>query len=281
MQRLLVLAMIALASCDESGISWADTEPPDRHGVGRIEREVRGHSHIRVRKKGSVRTLLFVDSAGKEMRQSQVDLAHPARLQFPYTRTMFASYLLVPRPRRVLIVGLGGGAMVHFLKAHDPEVAMDVVEIDPAVITVARDLFAVNADDHLAIHEADGLVFLKATKTRYDVIYLDAFLAVAKDVTDGTGTPRHLKAARFLELVRSRLAPGGVAVFNLHHHQDLQADLAAIRAAFSQHYTFRVARDGNLIAIGSTERDRRDEQALRKQATALDTDPPPKWIGKR
>ncbi|MBA2545166.1 MAG: fused MFS/spermidine synthase [Deltaproteobacteria bacterium] len=284
MLRLVMIAVIALSSCSgDAGIPWADADaaPPDRHGVGPVERDVQGLSHIRVRRRGTVRTLLFVDKAGVEMRQSQVDLAHPARLQYPYTRTMFASYLLVPQPKRVLIVGLGGGSMVHFLRKYDPAVAIDVVELDPAVIDVATDLFAVKPDDHLAIHEADGLAFLRDTKIRYDVIYLDAFLAVAKDITDDTGTPRHLKAARFLELVRSRLAPDGAAVFNLHHHPDLQADLDAIRKAFPQLYTFRVSRDGNLIAVGSAARERRDEAGMRKQATALDTDPPPAWIGKR
>jgi spermidine synthase len=277
----LVVSLFLLASCGDGGIAWGDVDPPDRHGVGTIEREVRGSSHIRVRKKGSVRTLLFVDQDGKEMRQSQVDLSRPAHLMFAYTRVMFASYLLVPKPGRALIVGLGGGAMIHFLRKHDPALAIDVVEIDKAVIEVARDLFAVKADDHVAIKQADGLAYLRDTRTAYDVIYLDAFLAIAKDVTDDTGTPRHLKTSRFLELVRSRIAPGGAAVFNLHNHGELESDLKAIRAAFANVYTFRTPPDGNIIVVASTDPDRRDEQVLRKQAAALDSGPPPPWIGKR
>lgn len=273
----LAITLILLAACDHSVL--ADADPPDRHGVGAVEIDVRGTSHVRVRKQGSVRTLLFVDEAGHEMRQSQVDLSRPAHLMFPYTRVMFASYLVVPAPKRALIVGLGGGAMIHFLRKYDPALALDVVELDRAVIEVAGKLFAVKASAKVAIHQADGLVWLRDTEARYDVIWLDAFLAVAKQVTDHTGTPRHLKTARFLALVRSRLAANGAAVFNLHHHPELEADLEAIRAAFPNVYTFTTPPDGNVIVVASLEPTRRDERALRTRARALDRDPPPVWVG--
>jgi len=43
---------------------------------------------------------------------------------------MFSSYLFLPRPEHVLIVGLGGGSMVRFLEHHEPDLKIDVVEID-------------------------------------------------------------------------------------------------------------------------------------------------------
>lgn len=277
MLRFVLMAMLA-AACSDSGISWADVDTADRHGVGKIEREVQGVSKIRVRKRGTVRTLLFVDAKGGEFRQSQVDLARPAYLLFQYTRMMFASYLLAPQPKRALIVGLGGGAMVHYLRKYDPALVLDVVELDPKVIELARELFAVKPGDHLALHEGDGLVYLRDSKASYDAIYLDAFLAVVKS-TDATGVPLEHRTAKFFALVRARLAPGGVAVFNLHSHDDHEKDLEAIRGAFSQVYTFRTPKDANVIAIATLDKDRRDEPALRRKAAALMGDPPPAWIG--
>jgi len=70
-----------------------------------------------------------------------VNLKKPYELLEAYARYMFLSYLFQAQPERVLIVGLGGAAMVHFLKHYDPEVHVDVVEIDPAVVKIAAEYF--------------------------------------------------------------------------------------------------------------------------------------------
>src|SRR5262249_29145201 len=66
-------------------------------------------SRIRVTKEQSVRTLWFVRESGEALIESQVNLDKPHELLVPYTRYMFGSYLLRPKPEKVLIVGLGGG----------------------------------------------------------------------------------------------------------------------------------------------------------------------------
>ena len=67
----------------------------------------------------------------KRCSKRQVDLRQPHVLQFEYLRFMFASYLLRDQQKDVLIIGLGGGGMVHFLRRIDPKVRIDAVEIDP------------------------------------------------------------------------------------------------------------------------------------------------------
>src|SRR5262245_20296889 len=92
---------------------WAD-EP------GVLEVDVRSKfSHIKVRKDGNVRTLYFVRDSGEEVIESQLDLNKPHDLIVTYTRYMFLSYAFKPKQERVLIVGLGGGSMVHFMKHYD------------------------------------------------------------------------------------------------------------------------------------------------------------------
>ena len=88
--------------------------------LGELEHEeVSAFSRIRVRRDGDVRALTFVRDNGQEAVQSRVNLTAPHTLMAPYTRAMFAGYLYQPHPRRVLIVGLGGGAMVRFLTHHE------------------------------------------------------------------------------------------------------------------------------------------------------------------
>ena len=78
--------------------------------------------------------MTFVRDNGVEAVQSRVNLAQPQTLMSPYAHGMFASYLYQPQPRRVLIVGLGGGAMVRFLTHHEPQVQIDAVESIPLLL---------------------------------------------------------------------------------------------------------------------------------------------------
>ena len=77
------------------------------YGVVELDQQS-NYSHLRVRKQGSVRTLMFVRDSGEEYIQSMVNMNRPHELLSTYCRAMFASYLVQPCPRRVLIVGLGG-----------------------------------------------------------------------------------------------------------------------------------------------------------------------------
>lgn len=143
-------------------------------------------------------------------RQSCIDLAHPNRFALNYTRMMLAGALFAsPSPRRVLIVGLGGGSIPTALKQILPTAQIDVAEIDPAVTRVARRFFGFVDGPQLIVAEVDGRVFVKRAGRegrRYDVILLDAF--------DHEYIPEHLMTKEFLTEVKALLAPQGVLVAN-------------------------------------------------------------------
>jgi spermidine synthase len=263
-----VLAVAVLAACVALLVTYGMASDVRRDGP--IEHEVRSDfSHIRIRRQENVRTLLFVNEAGREVVESRVDLDRPDRLTVAYTEYMFASYLFAPEQKRALIVGLGGGGMVHFLKRHDPELMLDVVEIDPVVIQLADEYFHVKSEGNVRVINQDALKLLEASGDPYDVIYMDAFLGES-DATDGSGVPLHLKTAAFFKLVQSRLTPDGVVVFNLHQHRDHAEDVAAIRASFGQVYVFDVPSSGNVIAIATMGRTRLSTASLGERAAALD-----------
>lgn len=203
-------------------------------------------SHIRVRQNGGVATMLFVRDTGQEVVETIVNLDRPDALQSGYTRAMFLSYIFQERPTRVLLVGLGGGAMVHFLRRYDPDVIVDVVEIDPEVIAIAKQFFQVQEDAHLRIIAADAADYLETTNERYDVIYVDAFQKPSAN-TDSTGVPFELKAARFYKNCRGATTRDGVLMFNVNDHAGLREDLAAIRAALRDIYVVRVAESSNYV----------------------------------
>jgi len=212
--------------------------------------EVSAFSRIRVRRDGDVRTLTFVRDNGQEAVQSRVSLTAPQTLLSPYAHSMFASYLYQPHPRRVLIVGLGGGAMVRFLTHHEPQVRIDAVEIDPVVVRLADKYFGVRTGGNVRVFTADAVAFVESTADRYDLILMDAFLRPSSD-TDTTGVPTRLKALAFLGRVKQALAPGGVVAFNVNEHASIADDIAAVTAAFGQVAVYRCPPADNRVVIAA------------------------------
>jgi len=268
---VLVLGLAAGVAC---GAVFRSEGASNRrvYGRGAVEFEVKSDfSHIRVRRQGSILTLLFVSDGGLEVVESAVDLESPHDLLVPYSRFMFASYLFRPKHKRVLVVGLGGGAMIHFLRHYAPQQRVDVVEIDPAVVKVADEYFGIRPGENLRIITADGFRYLTETEERYDVIYMDAFLGPSPE-TDRTGIPLRLKTVRFLKGIRSKLAPKGLVVFNLHRVGTIKDDTKAIRDAFPQTYVFPVPRRGNRIVVASLAETREEQSVLSQRARQLDRD---------
>ena len=262
--RVALLAGLALAWPAASGAAGA----PRETAAGVLELDTRSaFSHIRIRKRGSLRSMLFVRDNGDEVFESQIDLAQPHVLQFEYPRFLAANYLLRPKPKSVLVVGLGGGMMVHFLRHIDPGLRIDVVEIDPVVVRLADEYFNVRPGAGLNIITADGLKFLAETRDKYDVIYIDAFLKPSA-ATDATGAPLDQRARQFYKALQTKLNPGGLAAFNVNRHDRDAEDVRNIRGAFAQTYVFPLSHE--LVVLGSTDGARVAGSELERRGRELD-----------
>ncbi len=269
--RQRVLASLALLAAP---IGQASATPPAEAPAVTLagELEFDGHSqysHIRIRRHSTLRSMLFVRDNGDEVLESQVDLRRPHELQFEYLRFMFASYLFRAQQQEVLIVGLGGGGMVHFLRHVDPNVRVDAIDIDPEVVRLADKYFNVRTEGNVNVATADGFKFIAEAKQPYDVIYMDAFLKPSAD-TDGTGAPLALRTQQFYKQMQAKLKPGGVVAFNLNPHPQLAEDVRAIGEAFPQTYMFPLSRFGGAVVVASTAAERVDTKALVRNGKQLD-----------
>ena len=139
--------------------------------------------------------------------QSGMDLADPRRTVFAYSDYLHLPIVFKPDARRVLFVGLGGGTTPKRYHEDYPQMTIDVVEIDPAVVAVAREYFGVPQDPRLRLHAQDGRLFVARAQERYDIIILDAFLIDT--------IPFHLATREFFEAVRAHLTPDGVLASNV------------------------------------------------------------------
>jgi spermidine synthase len=139
--------------------------------------------------------------------QSGMFIGRPFRTDFAYTDYFDLGLAYHPSSKRVLFIGLGGGSAPKRVWRDFPKLRIDVAELDPVVVDVARRYFALPQSPRLHVTVADGRQFLDGHEQRYDVIGIDAFFS--------DSIPFHLTTREFLELAQRRLAPGGVIVTNV------------------------------------------------------------------
>lgn len=139
--------------------------------------------------------------------QGGMVLKDPFESPFLYTAYAHLGWIFNAGIKRMLVVGLGAGSIPKRFTRDYAEVAVDTVELDPAVVEVARRFFEVREDARQRIIVQDGRVYLRRAEAKYDLIVLDAYFA--------EGIPFHLATREFLEIVRDHLTPAGIVVSNI------------------------------------------------------------------
>lgn len=140
-------------------------------------------------------------------RQSSVDAATGLEARQPIIDYLHLPLALNPAAMRVLAIGLGGGVLPKRMWHDYPEMRIDVVELDPAVVDVARRFFALPDDERLRVIVGDGRAYLAGTDERYDLIIVDAYFEAC--------APFALATQEFVALAAGRLNPGGVLAYNM------------------------------------------------------------------
>lgn len=194
-------------------------------------------NHVIVTQRDSLRKMYF-ESGGVWRLQSTYDLDAPDSLHHEVFQTMVAGLLLSPAPRRMCMVGLGGGQLSNYLHRHLPELDIDVVDICPEVVRLARAYFGVPTDDpRYRVTIDDGRVFLDGLAPgSLDLLFLDAYR--------GHSIPKHLRSQEFHELCASRLSPTGAVIANMHRRTArYPIDRATMAAVYRHVYRFASADD--------------------------------------
>ncbi len=139
--------------------------------------------------------------------QSAMRLDRPDQLVLAYVRAMMCFALFVPRPRHILMVGLGGGSLAKFCYRHFPDCRITVVELRADVIAL-REQFCVPPDDgRLRVVHADATAYVASLQHEVDVLMVDGF--------DETGLPGALASAKVYADCRRALRRNGVLVCNV------------------------------------------------------------------
>ncbi|MCW2955290.1 MAG: Spermine synthase [Thermoleophilia bacterium] len=132
---------------------------------------------------------------------------------FGYLRALDLAAAVAPDDERALLIGLGSGAAAMRLHELRPDLDIDVVEIDPKVVEIAREWFGYrdseNGNPRITTHVGDGRTWLAGQDddARYGLVSVDAYFA--------DSIPFHLTTREFLDRVREHLTDDGVATANI------------------------------------------------------------------
>jgi spermidine synthase len=205
-----------------------------------IYREKSLYRDVVVTEKNDKRCMSFGRYA--RMKQTCITPSNPNKLSLDYTKLLLGSLYINPQPKKVLVLGLGGGIIPSVLQKLYPGLHLDLVEIDPAVTRVAAKYFNFipNADTY--VHTFDGRFFVKKAikqNLQYDLIYIDVF--------DENYIPEHLLTVEFLREIKELLTSNGVVAINTFSNSKLyDAESATFAAGLGN---FMVLKKDNRIIL--------------------------------
>jgi spermidine synthase len=196
---------------------------------------------------------------GWDYTESVTNLLDPDDLPLRYAQVMTVATIYPETPRRILMLGLGGGSISAYLGRFMPEAVITTVEIDPGVITAAKTYFGLRETERMRYRASDGRVFLNRSSDLYDLILLDAYR--------GGYVPFHLLTREFYALVKQRLAPGGAAAFNVHDGSKLYASTVKTLGEVFPALDLYPTGMGEVIAVAAAAP--LDKATLQRNAAAL------------
>ena len=166
---------------------------------------------------------------------------------------------LHPDPRRVLVVGLGGGATAG-AAARFGDAALDVVELSPGVVQAA-DWFREATGDvlrrpNVRLRVDDGRNHVLLTANRYDVITAD----IIQPFHAGAGS---LYSVEYFTLARQALADDGLMLQWIGHRPRSQYHLIA--RTFQQVFPETTAWADGTLLVGTKQPLRLDPERYRQR----------------
>src|SRR5262245_9864426 len=177
--------------------------------------------------------------------------------------------LFAARDARVMVIGHGSGMTLASVLAHEPK-EVEAVELESAVLRASRYFHEPGKDPlddpRVRVVLEDGRTRLAIARERYDAI-------ISEPSNPWLAGNNNLFTRDFYELVRSRLAPGGVfgqwiQLYELSP-QTLASLLAAFREVFPDAYAF-VTFKADLILVAAERTARWDPARLRLPGVAAD-----------
>lgn len=206
---------------------------------------------IRVFDDGQFRILSFAD--GDE--QSRIRLATPHVLQHEYTQAMMLS-LLFCQPKRICILGLGGGSLLNAFYHSVPSIHITSVELRCEVIEAAKMFFKLPQGKRIELIEDDAKSFLEQGLSRkVDILMTDIYK------TDGMD--RSVIQEDFIMNCWKNLKEEGWLVLNCWtEHKDNSNLISLLKRSFYDIRTLDTG-SGNWVVLAGKKKDTKTNKELK------------------
>lgn len=229
---------------------------------GTIYKKDSGYNILKVKKiKHSI--YLVHRTKGRDALQSKLNLKDPDT-SFGYQELLKTLYAYVPNPKKILVLGSGGGDFTRFARRNFKKVETINVDIDPETIKIGQKYFGMeNSEKHSLVSE-DARIFLRRSNANFNIIVIDVF-------TSST-IPHHLVTKEFFELVHSKLSMNSCIAMNLHKkYKSYPSIIKTIGAVFKYIHIYSIDekdKSTNAIAI-ACNRQELDELELNKNISLI------------
>jgi spermidine synthase len=242
---------LAVLVCAAAGLASAQAEEQ------LIEERSSNYNNIYVYKSGPNVIMNFGHNK-RFFTESIYNTKDELELPVAYTRVMTVALAYTGKLENLLEIGFGGGRTAWYLHKQVPSLDITCVELDPAVVELAKKYFGVRPQDKFKINVADGRSYLTKSRELWDVIMIDAYR--------GPFVPFHLLTEEFFKVVKSRLKPGGVVVQNIEPSTMMfDSAIATIQKVFPNIELYDV---GNYVVV-AYDGPRQAAAQLKERAAAL------------
>jgi spermidine synthase len=190
------------------------------------------YSQIDVVEEYPFRHLFFdlnsVNNHGICREQSAIRLDNLRFNVYDYSLLSMYVFRFVPHPNNILCIGCGAGVVPREINYYYPHVQIDVLEIDPEVVSIAKEYFYYEDGQNIATIIGDAFQTIDSVKTNYDIIVLDAMFS--------NYVPMHLMSKEFLNKVKNKNALLAINVANIHYSYNNY--IATLYHVFGDHLYF-------------------------------------------
>ncbi|XP_042059223.1 eEF1A lysine and N-terminal methyltransferase-like [Salvia splendens] len=181
---------------------------------------------------------------------------------------------------KTAVLGLGAGLLPMFMKKNLPTLQIEVIELDPVVLDVARDFFGFEEDERLKVHVTDGIKFVKEiadskvegeekSLRKIDILVVDVD---SSDTSSGLTCPEaDFVEEYFLLAAKESLSEQGLFIINLVSRSSTMKDAVytRLKKVFSNIFCLKIEEDVNEVLFALKTDFAIEEQHLSEARNAV------------
>ncbi len=161
--------------------------------------------------------------------QSAIDPAAPHKIVMQNLQYLMGCLMFMSAPKRILMLGVGGGSLIHFFRHYCPKAHITGVDIDEELINQMHEQFLLPKGDELLHYEfADAHSWVFDNKHSYDLIIVNIF--------DANHMPSWVLGKDFMQQLAQRLNNNGCVAWNtlISSDHEFNSFYSNLRSVFNQ-----------------------------------------------